>query len=148
MRMNVEFAETKNRFNAKLTDDEKKFNTQFSSTQILQGPQGPKGETGATGPQGPKGDTGETGPQGPKGDTGETGPQGPKGDTGETGTQGPKGDTGETGPQGPKPVKGTDYFTEADKAEIVNAVKNSLPKETWIFELEDGSTVEKAVFVE
>ena len=124
MRMNVEFAETKNRFNAKLTDDEKKFNTQFSSTQILQGPQGPKGETGATGPQGPKGDTGETG------------------------TQGPKGDTGETGPQGPKPVKGTDYFTEADKAEIVNAVKNSLPKETWIFELEDGSTVEKAVFVE
>ena len=41
------------------------------------GPQGPKGDTGATGPQGPKGDTGETGPQGPKGDTGETGPQGP-----------------------------------------------------------------------
>lgn len=72
------------------------------------GPQGPKGDTGATGPQGPKGDTGETGatgPQGPKGDTGATGPQGPKGDTGETGAtgpQGPKGDTGATGPQGPK----------------------------------------------
>lgn len=31
------------------------------------GPQGPKGDTGATGPQGPKGDTGETGPQGPRG---------------------------------------------------------------------------------
>lgn len=81
------------------------------------GPQGPKGdtgETGATGPQGPKGDTGATGPQGPKGDTGDTGPQGPKGDTGATGAtgpQGPKGDTGETGatgPQGPKGADGTD----------------------------------------
>jgi hypothetical protein len=40
------------------------------------GPQGPKGDTGATGP---KGDTGATGP---KGDTGATGP---KGDTGPTG---------------------------------------------------------------
>ena len=58
------------------------------------GPQGPKGDTGATGPQGPKGDTGETGPQGPKGDTGETGPQGP------AGADGAKGDTGATGPAG------------------------------------------------
>ena len=44
-----------------------------------QGPQGEKGDTGATGPQGPKGDvgaTGATGPQGPKGDKGETGPAG------------------------------------------------------------------------
>lgn len=42
-----------------------------------QGPQGPKGDTGATGPQGPKGDTG---------DTGATGPRGPKGDTGDSGS--------------------------------------------------------------
>ena len=47
---------------------------------IPRGPQGVKGDTGATGPQGPKGDTGATGPQGPKGDTGATGPQGPKGE--------------------------------------------------------------------
>ena len=66
----------------------------------LQGPQGPKGDTGATGPQGLKGDTGATGPQGSRGATGATGPQGPKGDTGATGPQGPKGDTGATGPQG------------------------------------------------
>lgn len=52
------------------------------------------------GPQGPKGDTGDTGPQGPKGNTGDTGPQGPKGDTG---PQGPKGDTGEQGPAGVSP---------------------------------------------
>lgn len=34
---------------------------------IPTGPQGPKGDTGATGPAGPKGDTGATGPAGPKG---------------------------------------------------------------------------------
>lgn len=42
-----------------------------------EGPQGPKGDTGATGPQGPKGDTGATGA---------TGPQGAKGDTGQRGS--------------------------------------------------------------
>lgn len=58
------------------------------------------------------------GEQGPKGDTGDVGPQGPKGDTGSQGPQGPKGD---------KPIKGTDYYTEADKQEIVNLVMDSLP---------------------
>ena len=97
------------------------------------GPQGPagadgaKGDTGDTGPQGPKGDTGDTGPQGPKGDTGDTGPQGPKGDTGDTGPQGPKGDTGDTGPQGKTPMKGTDYWTAADRQQMVNDVIAALP---------------------
>lgn len=48
------------------------------------------------GPQGPKGDTGATGPQGPKGETGATGAQGPKGDTGPQGTAGTKGADGAT----------------------------------------------------
>lgn len=96
----------------------------------IRGPQGPKGDTGATGPQGPKGDTGATGAtgsQGPKGDqglkgnTGATGPQGPKGDTGATGPQGPKGDTGPQGPQGPK----GDTFTYSD---LTEAQKNDLRK--------------------
>lgn len=84
----------------------------------VMGPQGPKGETGATGPQGqtgPQGAKGETGAQGPKGETGsqgprgETGPQGeqgPKGDTGATGAEGPKGATGDTGPKGEPGEKG------------------------------------------
>lgn len=79
------------------------------TVKILNGTDGAKGDTGATGPQGPKGDTGETGatgPQGPKGDTGAAGPQGPKGDTGDTGSQGPKGDTGATGATGPQGPKG------------------------------------------
>ena len=83
------------------------------------GPQGPKGDTGATGPQGPKGDTGATGPQGPKGDTGATGPQGPQGETGPAGATGATGATGPAGADGHTPVKGVDYWTAADKAELV-----------------------------
>lgn len=50
--------------------------------------------------------------QGAKGDKGDPGEQGPKGETGSTGPQGPQGPAGKT------PVKGTDYFTQADKQEI------------------------------
>ena len=97
------------------------------------GPQGEKGDTGEPGPAGPqgeKGDTGATGPAGPqgeKGDTGDTGPAGPQGEKGDTGATGPagpqgeKGDTGATGPAGYTPVKGVDYFTEDDKAELAAA---------------------------
>lgn len=61
------------------------------------------------------------GPQGPKGDKGDTGPQGPKGEKGDTGPQGPAGADGYT------PIKGTDYFTESDKTELVNSVLAALP---------------------
>ena len=73
--------------------------------------QGAKGEKGDKGDPGAKGEPGETGPQGPAGPQGETGPQGPTGPQGETGPQGPTGAT---------PVKGTDYFTDADKQEIAS----------------------------
>ena len=43
-----------------------------------------------------------------------------------TGTQGPKGDKGNTGATGHTPVKGTDYWTDADKNEMVADVKASL----------------------
>lgn len=94
-----------------------------------QGLQGPKGDTGATGAQGPKGDkgdkgdTGDQGPQGLKGDTGATGPQGPqgiqgpKGDTGPTGAQGPKGDTGAAGLQGPAGADSTVPGPKGDKGD-------------------------------
>ena len=54
---------------------------------------------------------------------------------------------GATGAAGTTPVKGTDYFTSADKTEMVNAVIAALPYETWTFELEDGTTVSKEVMV-
>lgn len=43
------------------------------------------------------------------------------------GEQGPHGDTGPQGPAGYTPVKGTDYFTAADKAELVDSVLAALP---------------------
>lgn len=112
------------------------------------GEQGPKGETGAPGEQGPKGEPGDTGPAGASGtdgitptigengnwylgatDTGkpsrgEKGDPGAAGAKGDQGEQGPRGETGATGAEGPAgktPVKGTDYFTEADKQEIASA---------------------------
>ena len=113
-----------------------------------------KGEKGDTGPQGPQGEKGDIGPQGPQGEKGETGdpgadgPRGANGDDGITphigvngnwwigatdtgvkaeGTIGATGPTGATGADGRTPVKGTDYWTAADKTEIVNAVLAALP---------------------
>ena len=37
---------------------------------------------------------------------------------------------GATGAAGTTPVKGTDYFTEADKAEMVSDTKTAMPKLT------------------
>lgn len=77
-----------------------------------------------------KGDKGDPGVKGDKGETGATGAQGPQGIQGiqgEPGAPGPKGDKGDTGAPGHTPVKGTDYFTEADKQELVTAVIAALP---------------------
>lgn len=93
----------------------------LATIQGVEGPQGPQGETGPQGPQGEIGPQGATGPQGPQGETG------PQGATGATGPQGPQGETGATGPQGPAgytPVKGVDYFTQAEIDEIMGEVQN------------------------
>lgn len=54
---------------------------------------------------------------------------------------------GAAGAAGTTPVKGTDYFTDADKAEIINAVKDALNSETWVFTLSGGTTVQKEVLL-
>lgn len=76
--------------------------------------------------KGDKGDKGDTGAQGPKGDTGAPGSKGDKGDKGDPGTPGTPGADGHT------PVKGTDYWTAADKAEIVADVIAALPDGTEV----------------
>lgn len=48
------------------------------------------------------------------------------------GAQGPQGPKGDTGVPGKTPVKGTDYWTAADKQEIVNSVIAALPDGTEV----------------
>lgn len=117
----------------------------WEEIQTIMGPQGPQGEIGPVGPQGeqgPQGIQGEVGPIGPKGEDGgikfeeltdeqkeelrgpqglpgEQGPQGIQGPIGPAGPQGEQGPTGPAGENGITPVKGVDYFTEEEKAEIV-----------------------------
>ena len=83
-----------------------------------QGPQGPQGEPGRDGQDGAPGPQGEPGPAGPAGKDGAPGQQGPQGAPGAPGAPGQDGHT---------PVKGTDYWTEADKTEIVADVIAAIP---------------------
>lgn len=120
----------------------------------FEAPQGPKGDTGETGPAGANGTsvtvktvsestadggsnvvtfsdgktlTVKNGSKGSKGDKGDTGASGAKGDKGDKGDTGDAGPAGADGKDGKTPVKGTDYFTPADKNELVAAVIAALP---------------------
>lgn len=73
-----------------------------------------------SGPKGDPGPQGEIGPMGPQGPQGETGPQGPQGEKGEPGKDGMNGVDGYT------PIKGTDYWTEADQNEISAFISNAV----------------------
>lgn len=68
--------------------------------------------------KGEKGDRGETGARGLKGE---------KGDTGARGETGEKGDTGAPGKDGYSPIRGVDYWTAADKQEIIDDVLDTFP---------------------
>ena len=63
------------------------------------------------------------------GNRGPEGPQGIQGEKGDTGPQGIQGIQGEKGEAGYTPVRGTDYWTAADQASIVDDVLTALP--TW-----------------
>ena len=54
------------------------------------------------------------------------GQQGPQGDTGATGVRGPKGDPGTPGKDGKAPVRGVDYWTDADKQAIKDDVTKAV----------------------
>lgn len=103
---------------------------------------------GPSGERGPKGDTGANGKDGVsathswngtvlivtsangtssadlKGDKGDKGDQGIQGAQGPQGIQGVQ---GEAGKDGYTPIRGTDYYTETDKQEMVAAVLAALP---------------------
>lgn len=105
-----------------------------------------KGEKGDAGAKGDKGDKGDTGTAGVAGRDGTNGTDGHspvitaeksgsvtiiKSDgvtiaTINDGEKGEKGDTGASGSDGYTPIKGTDYFTNSDKQEIIDAVIDAL----------------------
>ncbi|MBQ2948323.1 MAG: collagen-like protein [Clostridia bacterium] len=117
------------------------------------GPQGPQGERGPAGPIGMRGEQGAQGIAGEKGERGvgvtkvlRTAGDGSPGTSdeyttyyddgamsihyvynGKDGADGAQGPAGPAGVSGSTPARGTDYWTEADKAEIVNDVLASLP---------------------
>lgn len=123
-----------------------------TSSANLKGEQGEKGDKGDRGEQGIQGQQGLQGAKGDKGDKGQNGTpcthqwngttlivssasgtssanlKGEKGDKGEQGIQGIQGAKGSDGKDGYTPIKGKDYYTEADKTEMVNAVISALPK--------------------
>ena len=59
------------------------------------------------------------------GEAGSQGPAGPQGTRGESGPQGPAGANGET------PVRGRDYWTAADIAEIKSYVDDAILNGAW-----------------
>ena len=83
--------------------------------------------------KGVKGDKGDKGDTGANGATGATGPQG------EQGPQGPQGPAGADGADGYTPVRGTDYWTDTDKAEIIQYTKDSISIPTKTSQLENDS---------
>lgn len=73
----------------------------------------------------------KNGQKGDKGDQGDIGPQGEKGETGVKGDTGATGATGATGPAGAAgytPIKGVDYYTDAEKAEFSEYIATELAK--------------------
>lgn len=83
--------------------------------------------TGDKGEKGDRGEQGERGEQGIRGEKGDRGERGLQGIQGVQGVRGEKGDKGDRGEAGKTPQVGVDYFTTADKAEIVQSVLNALP---------------------
>ena len=111
------------------------------------GDAGEKGEDGLPGADGKDGAKGEKGDKGDKGDTGATGAKGDKGDPGKDGADGlpgAKGDKGDKGDDGYTPIKGTDYWTASDKAEIVSDTLSELDFiVTVTMTSETGGTIDK-----
>lgn len=97
----------------------------------------PKGDKGDTGAKGDKGDPGEKGAAGDKGDKGDPGAPGKDGTDGKDGapgndgTPGTPGAAGAPGADGYTPVRGTDYWTAADIAEIKSYVDTTILGGAW-----------------
>ena len=119
----------------KVTITDAKGSHEFVVKDGSNGKDGTNGKDGADGKPGAAGADGVTPHIGDNGnwylggtDTGKPS----RGATGVPGKDGAKGDPGAAGQDGHTPVKGTDYWTAADKQEIVNDVLAALPDGTEV----------------
>lgn len=102
------------------------------------GDKGDQGERGLQGIQGIQGERGADGAKGEKGDRGEQGVQGIQGIQGVKGDPGKDGTNGKDGADGYTPIKGTDYFTEADKQELAEEAAKLVETTEGLWEKIDG----------
>ena len=135
-----------------------------TGAQGIQGIQGEKGADGAKGDKGDKGDTGATGAAGKDGtsvtvksvsestaDGGSNVVTFSDGKTltvknGSKGSAGKDGSDGQDGADGKTPVKGVDYFTEADKSEFSEYIASELAKRGQLAPAyPEGDTVDEAL---
>lgn len=105
----------------------------FTAQQLesLRGPQGLQGERGPAGPQGNPFTYGDFTAAQLAALTGPAGPAGPQGQTGARGDTGPVGPQGTAGPAGYSPVRGTDYWTPDDIAQIKGYVDDAILGGEW-----------------
>lgn len=62
---------------------------------------------------------------------------------GPQGEAGPQGEQGEAGEPGYTPVKGTDYYTDSDKQEMVDLVLEKIPDDKYVKTAEQTLTAER-----
>ena len=91
--------------------------------------------------KGEKGDKGDKGEQGIQGIQGEPGEKGDTGAAGKDGSPGAPGSDGTPGADGYTPVRGVDYYTDADKAEFEEYIATELAKRNRI-QLEFAESLE------
>ena len=94
-----------------------------------EGPQGAPGRDGRDGKDGKDGADGKMGVDGKDGKVGPRGPQGPMGPAGKDGVDGVDGKDGKDGKDAVVPVRGTDYYTEEDIAEMAVRMKDEVTPE-------------------
>lgn len=114
---------------AEIRDDGHLWIIQEDETEIdcgmVLGSPGPPGKDGA------QGEKGEPGTQGLQGEAGPRGEKGEKGDPGEIGPIGPPGERGPAGADGHIPIRGTDYWTDADIDAIKSYVDDAILRGEW-----------------
>lgn len=132
MNLNVGFTENAESFAAGLNKNKKDFNAKYSDVKLIHGKDGKDGFSPIVTVESIFGGhrvtiTDASGTQVFDVMNGEDGSPGATGPAGADGAPGKDGADGKDGKDGFSPQKGIDYFTDADKAEMIQAVINALP---------------------